>query len=393
MKIPDQIDEPRLLARIERAFDFGVGQLAKMLPKWPANQPAPIYTVNGVWTRPAYMWTDWCPGFYAGMMWLAFEATGDQVWRQAAERYTRALEPRKLDRDVHDLGFIFMSTADRWLALVGDDDPAARWLKDVLITAATVQSFRWKESGEDHYIYSFHGPQSLFIDIMMNIRLLFRAHQLGGAEALYDKAVTHAKTTEKYLVRKRGDRLMDREGAIIHEAIFNPVRGEFRNLSTQQGYSPFTCWARGLAWATYGFTDTFLFTGDRFFLDTAERCAGYYLENTPDPGVPFWDYGAPDIPNEPLDSSAAAIMAGAFLKLKEIEATRRGAHVYGRAALAILDALTGDEFLGAHDPAYEGILRHGVYHRPMNWGVDESVMWGDYFFMEALHTVRGGSKR
>ncbi|HEY3138484.1 MAG TPA: glycoside hydrolase family 88 protein [Blastocatellia bacterium] len=387
MKVPECIDEPALLARIEQAFDFGVRQLERMLGKWPANKSAPIYTENGIWTRPDYIWTDWCPGFYAGMMWLAFERTGENKWRQAAEEYTRALEPRKFDRDVHDLGFIFMSTVDRWYRLLDDDDPTRQWLKDILITAGTIQSFRWKETGADHYIYSFHGPQSLFIDVMMNIRLLFRAHQLGADEELFRKAVTHAKTTEKYLVHKSGDRLVDREGMVTHEAIFNPVRGDFRNLSTQQGYSPFTCWARGLSWAIYGFTDTFLFTGDRFFLDTAERCAGYYLENTFDGGMPFWDYGAPNIPDEPMDSSAAAIVAGAFWKLNKIEGTRRGSAAYRNATFAILATLTGDEFLGSHDASYEGILRHGVYHRPMNWGVDESVMWGDYFFMEALHTV------
>ena len=150
--------------------------------------------------------------------------------------------------------------------------------------------------------------------------------------------------------------------------------------------------ARGLAWAIYGFTDTFLFTSDRFFLETAERCAGYYLENTPDGGVPFWDYGAPNIPDEPIDSSAAAIVAVAFWKLKDVEGTGRGATTYRHAALHILDTLTSDEFLGAHDAAYEGILRHGVYHRPMNWGVDESVMWGDYFFMEALRMVLAESR-
>jgi unsaturated chondroitin disaccharide hydrolase len=224
---------------------------------------------------------------------------------------------------------------------------------------------------------------------MMNIRLLFRAHQLGAGEELYRRAMIHARTTEKYLVQKRGPRIMDLEGSVIHEGIFNPVRGDFRNLSTQQGYSPFTCWARGLAWAIYGFTDTFLFTGDRFFLETAERCAGYYLENTPDSGVPFWDYGAPNIPDEPLDSSAAAIVAGAFWKLQRMDDTNRGASTYRRAALQILATLTSDQFLGTHDPAYEGILRHAVYHRPNNWGVDESVMWGDYFLMEAMHAVLG----
>jgi len=386
MNIIREIDEKELRDRLENAFRFGVSQVERMLPKWPSNKPAPIYTENGKWTRPDFIWTDWCPGFYAGMMWLAYEYTGEAKWRAAAENYSRALEHRKFDRDVHDLGFIFMSTADRWYRLLAEDDPTKQWLKDILVTAGTIQSFRWKETGEDHYIYSFNGPQSLFIDIMMNIRLLFRAHELGASEEVYRRAVTHARTTEKYLVRKAGPRLVDGDGKVIHEAIFNPARGEFRNLSTQQGYSPFTCWARGLAWALYGFTDTYLFTRDQFFLETAERCAGFYLEHTPDDGVTFWDYGAPHIPREPLDSSAAAIAAAAFWKLKDIAGTHRESAIYRRAALTILATLTGEGFLGTHD-GYEGILRHGVYHKPMGWGVDESVMWGEYFFMEALYMV------
>jgi unsaturated chondroitin disaccharide hydrolase len=386
MDVRQDIDEGELRARIEQKFRFGVAQLEKMLPKWPSGKPAPIYTENGIWTRPAYIWTDWCPGFYAGLMWLAFEYTGEAKWREVAEEYTRALEHRKFDREVHDLGFIFMSSADRWYRLLREEDATKRWLRDVLITAGTVQSFRWKETGEDHYIYSFNGPQSLFIDIMMNIRLLFRARELGGDEELYRKAVTHARTTEKYLVRKEGSRLMDREGMVIHEAVFNPVSGEFRNLSSQQGYSPYTCWARGLSWAMYGFTDAYLFTRDPLFLQTAEKCAGYYIENTPGDGIPFWDFGAPDIPQEPVDSSAAAVAACAFWRLKS-EGGSRKAEIYRRAALTILSSLTGKDYSGAGDYASDGILRHGVYHKPMNWGVDESVMWGDYFFMEALYMV------
>jgi unsaturated chondroitin disaccharide hydrolase len=385
MKTDQPVDEQKLQTRIVDTFQFGVAQLEKMLAKWPSTKPAPIFTANGVWSRPDFIWTDWCPGFYAGMMWLAFEHTGETKWRQVAEEFTRKLEPRKLDRDVHDLGFIFMSTAERWHNLLPNGDATKLWLRDLLVTAGTTQSLRWKDTGEDHYIFSFNGPQSLFIDIMMNIRLLFRAHQLGGDAELYRKAVAHARTTEKYLVRQAGTRLVDGEGKVIHEAIFNPVRGEFRNLSSQQGYSPFTCWARGLAWAMYGFTDTYLFTKDAFFLETAERCAGFYLEHTPDGGVPFWDYGAPNIPDEPLDSSAAAIAAGAFWKLKNISHTRRSAETYKRAALTIVSTLTSQEFTG--DSSREGILQHGVYHRPMNWGVDESVMWGDYFFLEILHAM------
>ncbi|MCX6865704.1 MAG: glycoside hydrolase family 88 protein [Verrucomicrobia bacterium] len=385
MMNPQHIDEAALRRRLEQTFAFGVAQLAGMMAKWPVAKPAPIHTENGVWFRPNFMWTDWCPGFHAGMMWLAHERTGDACWREAAEAYTRKLEPRKFDRDVHDLGFIFMSTANRWHNLLADGDPVKQWLADMLATAGTVQSLRWKNTGEDHYIYSFNGPQSLFIDVMMNIRILFRAHQLGGADELYQRAVTHARTTEKFLVRKAGPRLVDGDGKVIHEAIFNPELGEFRNLSSQQGYSPFTCWSRGLAWAMYGFTDTWNFTQDPLFLETAERCAGFYLEHTPAHGVPYWDFGAPNIPNEPLDSSAAAIAAGAFWKLKDIGETRRNREIYRLAALNILQTLTGNDF--SNDPSRDGILRHGVYHKPMGWGVDAALMWGDYFFMETLHAV------
>lgn len=387
MKIDKSIEQKNLRPKLEGAFAFGLKQLERMQENWPVGKPAPIYTENGKWIRPDFMWTDWCPGFYAGLMWLAFEHTADARWYESARAYTLSLEHRKFDRDVHDLGFIFMSTVNRWLGLVDDDDPVAQRLTDWLITAATIQSFRWKETGDDHYIYSFNGPQSLFIDVMMNIRLLFRAHQLGGSETLYQKAVTHAKTSEKYLIQKDGPRIFDENGSTMHEAIFNPVSGEFRCLSTQQGYSPFTCWSRGLAWAIHGYIDTFFYTGDAFFLETAERCADFYFKNTPDHGVPYWDYGAPNIPNEPFDSSAAAIIAGGFWKLRKLRDTRRPCTEYRDAALTILKTLCGDAFLGTHDPDYEGILRHGVYHLPRNWGVDESVLWGEYFFMEALYMV------
>src|ERR1700761_3193979 len=163
MKIDRTLQMESLRPRLERAFEFGVAQLERMLPKWPSNRPAPIYTENGVWTRPEYMWTDWCPGFYAGMMWLAFERTGESKWQRSAEEYTKALQPRQFDQEVHDLGFIFMSTVDRWLRLLPEGDLTQLALTNILVTAGTIQSFRWQARGEEHYIYSFHGPQSLFI--------------------------------------------------------------------------------------------------------------------------------------------------------------------------------------------------------------------------------------
>src|SRR5262245_66418141 len=113
MKIVPNIDEKALRARIEKAFELGVSQLERMLPKWTAGKPAPVYTENGIWTRPDSIWTDWCPGFYAGVMWLAFERTGERNGRGGAEEHTLAHVDAKLDGDVHDLGIVFLSAADR----------------------------------------------------------------------------------------------------------------------------------------------------------------------------------------------------------------------------------------------------------------------------------------
>jgi unsaturated chondroitin disaccharide hydrolase len=367
----------KLRPRLWEAFEFGASQVRKMMRVWTPDKPAPVHTVGGKWYRPSDLWTDWTPGFYAGMMWIIYEQTVDDWWRRKAQEYSRNLERRKFDRGVHDLGFVFMSTYKRWHDLLPEGKEKKR-VKGVLITAGNTQSMRYQEAGEDHYIYSFNGRQSLFIDVMMNIRLLFWAYRETGNENLKVRATRHALTTRKYLVHP--------DGHTTHEGIFNPETGEFRNLSTQQGWSPFTCWSRGLAWAIYGFTDTFIYTGDVRFLETAQKCADFYIKNTPPGGVPYWDYGAPGIPDEPLDSSAAAVAASGLWELAKSAKKKR---LYQETALKIMGALTSELFLAKGHRGQEGILMHGVYHKPRNWGVDESVMWGDYFFMEALSKLIG----
>ena len=362
-----------LHAALKAVIPHAESRVEALIEKWPAGTPAPIYTVDGKWFRQKEVWTDWTPGFYAGMMWILHELTGKASWRARAEEFSRPLEGRRFDRDVHDLGFIFMSTYKRWYDLLEDGDEKER-VRSVLVTAGNTQSLRWKETGEDWYIYSFNGPQSLFIDIMMNIRLLFWAYDHSGNENLYRRAITHARTTRKFLIRK--------DGAAIHEGIFNPIGGEFRNLSTQQGYSPWTCWSRGLAWAIYGFHNTFLYTGEMEFLETAEKCASYYFEHLTEDGVPYWDYGAPGLPGEEKDSSAGAVIASAFLSMAE--SLPQQSDRYLQAAVKILESLSSPHYLTTEMPEHEGILTQAVYHKPMGWGVNESVMWGEYFFLEAV---------
>lgn len=385
------LDLETLRGRALRAVELASRQLRATRAAWPPDRPAPVHTRAGRWHRPRNLWTDWTPGFYAGQMWILERLSGDHEWRAAAEAHTVPLKARRFDRDVHDLGFIFLPTYRRWHDRLAPGDPLRGELADVLVTAATVQSFRWREGpgGTEGFVYSFNGPQSLFIDTLMNVRLLFWAGVHGAAPEVARRATEHARTSLRRLVRRDGPGLGEEDGSVAHEAIFNAEegRGEFRCLSTQQGYSPFTCWSRGLAWAIYGFADCHSFTGDPELLAAAELCAAYYLERTPEDGVPYWDYGAPGIPGEPLDSSAAAVTASGLWILASRLPEGERADRYRRGTRRILETLLTDRFLSPGAPAEEGLLLHGTYHRPRSWGVDCSVMWGDYFFLEALERV------
>jgi len=367
------MDRETTLAQLNRALDFAQGQVRTLVERYPGYYP--MYTVEGKWNREGELWTHWCDGFLPGMMWLFHERTSDRWWRQQAEAYSRPLEPRKLDRDVHDLGFIFMSTYYRWYQL--DRDPA---LNDVLIQAGRTMGLRFNEKGR--FLRSFVAPESLFIDIMMNVGIIFYAAEQTGDAALRQLAVEHCLTTRRTLVR--GD------GSTSHEGIFDLETGEFLRQTTHQGYRGDSCWSRGLTWALYGFGTAYGYTGDLRFLEAAELCADFYIEHTPEGGVPPWDYDAPEASRRQWDSSAAAIAASGLWSLAAIASSRSRRSHYRETALQILRTLTTDAFLGSGQPGWEGVLRHGVYHINKGLGVDESVMWGEHFFVEALvKAVRG----
>src|SRR5437764_6404321 len=170
-----------------------------------------MYTVGGRWNREGERWTHWCEGFFPGILWLLHKHTGDAEWRGPAERYSRALEPRRHDRAVHDLGFLFLSTHMRWYHLTGD--PA---LRDVLVEAGRTLALRRQKGG---YLASFVGPGSLFIDIMMNVGVIFWAANATGDEALRHVALEHCRTTARTLVRP--------DGGTAHEGVFDTETGRF----------------------------------------------------------------------------------------------------------------------------------------------------------------------
>jgi unsaturated chondroitin disaccharide hydrolase len=365
------LERESLGARLQNAFDFAQSQVKSLLRKYPPDY-YPMYTVKGQFGQDRKRWTHWCDGFYPGLMFIFAEATGEEFWLEKAIAYATPLEKRQYDRAVHDLGFLFFSTHLRWLGLGG---PAKR-IEPLLIQAGKTMAMRFMEKGQ--YLRSFVEPASLFIDIMMNVGVIFYAGLKTGDERLLDIAHKHCMTTRRTLVR--GD------GSTSHEAIFDLETGQCLRQSTHQGYRGDSCWSRGLAWSLYGFTRSYLQTRRAEYLQTAMLNAEYYLENTPPDGVTPWDYDAPEsgpLSRSQVDTSACAIAASGLLDLAEVAPDSIRARAYREFALTTLGTLS-EKYLGNLTPGFEGVLNGGVYHIHKKLGVHEAVMFGEYFFVEAL---------
>ncbi len=355
------------------AYNFAERRVRKLIEKHP--QMYPFYTQNGVWTQEGPAWTRWTDGFTPGLMWIfakhaAPESPERAFWAEQAMQYTTPLEPRKFDRDVHDLGFLFLSTYYRWWRMTHEAEH-----REVLIEAGRTLAQRFMEKGQ--YLRSFVAENSLYIDIMMNVGLIYFAARESGDRRLREIATRHAHTTRRVLVR--GD------GSTAQEGIFDIETGEFLKQTTHQGYRGDSCWSRGLAWSLYGFTTCYEYSRDPHFLSTAEACADYYITHSPADGIAPWDFNAPENTALP-DTSAAAICASGLLRLCRLAPDPLKGHLYWSTAVHILRNLC-EKWVTSGDPNWEGILRGGAYHVKKGLAVDESVMWGEYFFVEALERV------
>jgi unsaturated chondroitin disaccharide hydrolase len=330
---------------------------------------------------------------------------------------------------VHDHGFNNISTYGNLLRLMNEDRMAEeswerRFYELALRCSAAVQAFRWSRTDDgEGYIYSFNGPHSLFVDTIRSLRSLAVGHQLGHVLlgendrriSLLDRLISHLRTTARYSIYYgEGRDTWDVSGRVAHESLFNSTNGTYRCPGTQQGYSPFTTWTRGLAWAMCGFAEQLEYLsslGRHELIETIRRAAqvtcDYYIESSAADGIPYWDTGAPGLskmpawasrpadpfnPYEPVDSSAAAIAAQGLLRLGHCLGDDR----YWQAGLTVCDTLFSEPYLSV-DPGHQGLLLHSVYHRPNGWdyapdpsGVPrgESSMWGDYHARELGLYVR-----
>jgi hypothetical protein len=317
--------------------------------------------------------TNWEGGFYPGALWQMFEQTGEAAWQARAAAWTAGLEYRKDDTSTHDLGFVIGNSFGQGFRLTGDE----AYLGVVLASARSLSSRFDPDVGA---IRSWNGGNfQVIIDSLMNLELLFLAARNGGTSAaggtsqqLLDMAVSHAAQVLAEHVRP--------DGSTYHVVDYNPTTGAVLDKYTRQGKSDESTWARGQAWAVYGFTMVYRETGDARFLDAARRTADYFLANLPDDFVPMADFQSPYTDLAHKDSSAAAIAAGGLVELSQLETDPARAARYRSGAANILDSLASPAYFAATS-SNAGLLLHGARNYP---GENRTYMFGDYYFLEAL---------
>jgi len=444
LKIDSGLAPADLRAALDRFWKLSGEKIRLIEKRVDPSRGAPVFTVNGEYTSRG--WTEWTQGFQYGSAILQFDATGAREFLRIGRDNTVArMAPHVSHTGVHDHGFNNVSTYGNLRRLLREkrlphNQSELDFYELALKVSGAVQAARWTTHARGGYIYSFNGPHSLFVDTVRSCRSLMLGHALGhnlSGEgdrriSLLERALAHLRSTADFSVYYGAGRdTYDVNGRTAHECVFNVNDGAFRCPNSQQGYSGFTTWTRGLAWAILGFAEELEFLATRpdaelkpfggrksieaFLLKAATATCDFYIANTPVDGVPYWDTGAPGLAqmgdylerpadpfndHEPVDSSAAAIAAQGLLRLGrflEIRGQKRAGTRYWQAGLTTFRTLLGEPYLST-DKNHQGLLLHVVYHRPNGWDYvpagskiprGESAMWGDYHVREcALYLQR-----
>ena len=400
------------------------------------SKGTPVYTVEGKYTTRG--WTEWTQGFQFGSAILQFDGSGERKFLDYGRKQTvSSMAPHISHTGVHDHGFNNVSTYGNLLRLIKEgkiekNEWEINFYELALKISGAVQAGRWTTTKTGGYIHSFNGAHSLFVDTIRSVRSLMLSyalkHVMQGENdvriSLLGRALQHIESTAQYSVfYGEGRDSYDVRGRTAHEIIFNTKDGNYRCPNTQQGYSGFTTWTRGLAWAICGFAEEleFLQTVDdaaleeyggrkkieTFMLKAAKSTCDFYIENTPVDGIPYWDTGAPslyklgnylDLPAdpfneyEPVDSTAAAIASQGLLRLGKYLLDKKddAGNKYWQTGLTVVNTLMQDPYIST-DSSHQGLLLHSIYHWPNRWdhipagakvAQGESSMWGDYHIRE-----------
>ena len=322
--------------------------------------------------------SDWTSGFFPGTMWYLYEMTGTERWKEYGTKITESLDSAKYLTWHHDVGFIINCSFGNAFRLTGKKE-----YKQVIIKAAESLSTRFRPAAG--VIQSWDADRGwqatrgwkcpVIIDNMMNLELLFRATELSGDSSFYKIAVSHANQTMRNHFRD--------DYSSWHVVDYDPVTGEVRQKNRAQGYADESAWARGQAWALYGYTVCYRETKDPAYLSQAENIAGFILNHLRLPGdlIPYWDFDAPNIPDEPRDASAAAIIASA---LYELASYSDQGNIYLQKADQIMDSLASPAYRAKPGANNYFLLMHSVGSIPHNTEIDVPLNYADYYFLEAL---------
>lgn len=338
--------------------------------------PRNIAAGDSVWHCRKATPDEWCSGFWPGVLWYDYEMTGDEKIREKAEKYTESLEYLS-QRPIfdHDLGFLIFCSYGNGYRLTQNP----KYKQVILASADSLATLYNPEVGT---LLSWPrnvemlGGHNTIMDNMINLEMLFWAARNGGSQRLYDIAVKHAETTMTHQFRP--------DGTCYHVAVYDPKNGNFLRCMTHQGYADNSTWARGQAWAIYGYTMVYRETQDKKFLDFACKVTDAYLNRLPEDYVPYWDFDDPAIPNAPRDASAACVVASALLELQKYCPEEKGKE-YKENAVKMLASLSGDSY---RSPEHRSsFLDHSTGHHPAGSEIDASIIYADYYYIEALQRL------
>lgn len=436
MKLDHSISLERVAQQLPRFWELSGQKIKSIESTFDTQKGAPVFTEKGIYVTRG--WTEWTQGFQFGSAILQFDATGDDTFLEIGRKNTiEKMAPHLTHIGVHDHGFNNVSTYGNLLRLIREGKIQGTFWEEefyklALKVTGAVQATRWTKIPTGGFIYSFNGPHSLFVDTIRSCRALVVSHQLGHVLqgendrriSLIERAIQHLLSTVRFSIfYGKGRDSYDVSGRTAHEIIFNTNDGNYRCPNSQQGYTGFSTWTRGLAWAICGLGET-LEILDRLnpedyqgviskadliqeLTQAALATSEFYLANTPTDGIPYWDTGAPNLHRmgdylnrpadpfnafEPVDSSAACIAAqgliriGNSLKDHHTETAQR----FIQVGIQLASVLFSEPYLSV-DPNHQGLVLHSIYHQPNGWDFvpeqgkvahGESSMWGDYHARE-----------
>lgn len=436
MQLDSSFKIAQLEAPLKRFWELSAEKILRIEKSFDSAKGAPVFTEKGKYVTRG--WTEWTQGFQYGSALLQFDATGDEQFLQIGRENTvQKMAPHLTHTGVHDHGFNNVSTYGNLLRMMEEGKiKDLVWEKEfyqlAIKVSGSVQALRWTSIPGGGYMYSFNGPHSLFVDTIRTCRVLILSHALGHVLQgendkrinLLHRAIQHLLSTVRFSIfYGKGRDRYDLAGRTAHEIIFNTNDGNYRCPNSQQGYTGFSTWTRGLAWAIAGLGESLeildkipesdyseIISKEALTAELAKAAIAtteFYLANTPTDGIPYWDTGAPNLhkmgdylnrpsdpynAHEPVDSSAASIAAQGFLRignwLKNSDPVRSAKYIQVGGQLA--QTLFREPYLST-DSYHQGMILHSIYHQPNGWDYapdpalaphGESSMWGDYHARE-----------